>query len=368
MGEPRSKAARALKLCILSLLPAVVLFGGAETYATLAIQRAVAVETDDKGKRRYTMRIGRLPWSRASVMALNSDGFPEIEFASISPKRDCNHIVFAGDSFVFGDGVDRDSSFVSLIRTWADRHPGHACTRVFNLGERGTTIDKQTSNINRHIAELSPDVVILGQYQNDLIDLLFSHSEQARQAAGNKTENWQSVKDRFRTFDLNVVRFASYHLFNGAIQRGVRYDLLKHWSILADSQRAHLAEKLKADYEAQLVALKEQLAARGVAFGVIILPSKFDLLAGRFPEGEYFRTLALNAGIPYLPIYPILDENRAPNPFLIYDGHLNERGNRLVADAVYNWLFTAQPSPFAELRLASSRAHAAAHAAQRLKN
>jgi hypothetical protein len=368
MGEPRSKAVRALKLCVLSLLPVIVLFGGAETYATLAIQRAVAVEADDKGKRRYTMRIGRLPWSRETVTALNSDGFPEVEFTSIGRKRDCTHIVFVGDSFVFGDGVDQDSSFVSLIRAWLKRDTAQSCARVFNLGERGTSIDKQTTNINRHIEELSPDVVILGQYQNDLTDLLFSRSRQAERVTSSKTENWQSVKDRFRTFNFNVVRFASYHLFNGAIQRNVRYDLLKHWSVLADSQRVDLAKELQVDYEAQLVALKEQLATRGVAFGVIILPSKFDLLAGRFPEGEYFRTLAANAGIPYLPIYPVLDENRAPNPFLVYDGHLNERGNRLVAEAVYNWLFTAQPAPFAGLGLSSSRAHAAAHATQRLEN
>ena len=368
MGEPRSKVMRGLKLCILSALPAVVIFGGAETYSTLAIQRAVAVETDDDGNRRYTMRIGRLPWSRESSTHLNSHGFPEIEFANIGEKGDCRHIVFLGDSFVFGDGVDSDSSFVSLVRNWADKRSTDRCTRVFNLGERGTTIDKQMRNINQHIAALNPDVVILGQYQNDLTDLLFSRTEQARQVTGSKTEDWQAAKERFRSLNLNIVKFASYHLFHGAIQRSVEYDLLKHWSVLADSQRVHLAERLKADYEAQFVALKDQLAARGIEFGVIILPSKFDLLAGRFPEGEYFQTVATRAQVPYLEIYPVLDEKRAPNPFLVYDGHLNERGNRLVAEAVYTWLFNAQPTQFPKLQSDLSRPHAATHATQRLKN
>jgi hypothetical protein len=368
VGEPRSKAARGLKLGILSLIPACVLLGGAETYSTLAIQRAVVMETDATGDRRYTLRVGRLPWSRKSVTHLNAAGFPDVEFVRMSSKNNCRHIVFVGDSFVFGDGVDSDSSFVSLVRRWSTNRQYQGCVRVFNLGERGTTIDKQAKSLQKHIAALQPDVVILGQYQNDLTDLTYSQSEAAQHSAGERTENWRAAKDRFRTLNLNVVKFASYHLFSGAIQRGVRYDLLKHWSVLADSQRADLAHQLKAEYQQQFIALKEDLAARGIDFGVIILPSKFDLLAGKFPEGQFFRTLAEDASVPYLPIYPVLDENREPNPFLVYDGHLNELGNRLVAEAIYNWLYAKQPAPFAALHAHRSGAQTTTDAAQSLKN
>jgi lysophospholipase L1-like esterase len=366
MGEPRNNAIRGVKLVVLSLFPTVLLLAIAETCSTLAIQRAVAVETDDRGQRHYKMRVGRLPWSRESSIRLNSSGFPAIEFDSIGAKGECKHIVFLGDSFVFGDGVDGDSSFVSVFAQRSrDRNP-RACVRVFNLGARGTTIDKQTQNLNQHITSLKPDVVILGQYQNDLTDLTFSRHEQARQSASGAS--WQSTRDRFRTLNFNVVRFASYHMFSFAIQRGLHYDALRHWSVLADTQRSGLAEQLKTEYATQFIALKKGLAERGIGLAVMTLPSKLDLLAGRFPEEEFFRTLAHTAQVPYLPMFPVLNSNRKPNPFLMYDGHLNERGNRLVAEAVYDWLYATDPAPYAELRGDSLRAQPAPDPTQHLEN
>jgi hypothetical protein len=351
VGNPRSKLIRGLRLGIMSLIPAIVLFGGVETYSTLAIQRAVVVDTDQSGERRYTMRIGKLPWSRTSTIRLNEDGFPDIDFARIGPKGDCTHVVFVGDSFVFGDGVDRDSSFVSLVRRWAGERLPDRCLRVFNLGERGTSIDKQATNLRKHIDRLQPDIVILTQYQNDLTDLTHSHAERERIQTAKAGVEWQSAQDRFRTLQLNVVRFASYHLFSGAIQRGVRYDLLKHWSVLADSTRAELATKLMADYEQEFLSLRNELVARKIALGTVIMPSKFDVLADRFPEDEFFQQLAERHHVPALRAFPVLDENREPNPFLLYDGHLNEQGNRIIAKAIYDWMFASEPAAFPRLHL-----------------
>lgn len=339
---------RRLRMGIMSLIPAAVLFGGAELYSTLAIQRAVAVETDDSGKRRYVMRIGRLPWSRTSITHLNSHGFPEIEFSRIGHKGQCTHVVFLGDSFTFGDGVDGHSSFVSLIRHRTGRMNADRCVRVFNLGERGTTIDKQALNLRKHFAQLQPDVVVLAQYQNDLTDL--KSSKAAAKPAGSDTRAaWKPAREKFKSMNLNVVRLASYHLFSNAIQRGVHYDLLKHWSVLADTARAAHARQLMEMYKSEFASLKSDLGRRGIGFGVVILPSKFDLLAGRFPEERFFRDLAEEENVPYLSTFPLLDSNRDPYPFLMYDGHLNELGNRLIADAVFTWLFD-DPALFPALR------------------
>jgi hypothetical protein len=37
-------------------------------------------------------------------------------------------------------------------------------------------------------------------------------------------------------------------------------------------------------------------------------------------------------------------------PFYVYDGHLSEFGNQVVADAVWKWLFTTTPSPVVAVR------------------
>ncbi|HWP02156.1 MAG TPA: SGNH/GDSL hydrolase family protein, partial [Gemmatimonadaceae bacterium] len=322
---------------IFSLLPALVLLGCAELLATLTIDRRTSRVTDPAtGRVSYTMQIGRLPWGRTSVTPLNALGFPDEEFSSLD-KGPCVHVVVAGDSFVFGDGVDRDSSFVSLVKRWARARPGR-CVRILNVAERGTTIDQQARRIRETFDVLRPDVVILGQYQNDLTDLTnpgaIADTAPARDVGARARD---PIRDRLAAFNANLVRLLSYHAFAFMIRRGIEYDVLARWSVLADSSRSEEATRLKVIYESQYEELVKDLTARGVAFGVIILPSKFDILAKRFPEEQFFLSLANRYAAPYLRVFPVVDANRSPYPFLMYDGHLNEIGNRLVATALYRW-------------------------------
>jgi len=332
-----------LKLMVFSLIPAAVLLVVAETYATLTIQRrATQVPASTAGDSVYIMRIGRLPWSRTGTVVLNRQGFPDDPFPAPGTKRDCFHVVFSGDSFVFGDGVDRDSSFVQIAkRELTARLPGR-CIRVFNLGERATTIAQQAQHIRDTFGVLEPDLVILGQYQNDLIDL-------ARLDDTPVEEPQVDVRDRVQAFNLNLVRFLSYRAFAVMIQRDIEYDALTYWSVVADTLQRERATLLMEDYERRFAELDSELAARGVLFGVVIIPSKFDILAGRFPEEEFFVRLAEKHRRPYLRIFPTLDTHRSPYAFLMYDGHLNERGNHLIADSLVDWLLHAEAPPFPAL-------------------
>jgi hypothetical protein len=246
--------------------------------------------------------------------------------------------------------VDRDSSFVGLVKRWAQGR-SHRCVRILNIAERGTTIDQQARRILETFDVLQPDVVILGQYQNDLTDLTNPGAiADTAPARGGGARVRDPIRDRLALFNANLVRLLSYHAFAFMIRRGIAYDVLARWSVLADSSRGDEAARLKEIYETQYRALAGDLAARGVALGVMILPSKFDVLARRFPEEEFFLSLARRHGVPYLRVFPLLDANRSPYPFLLYDGHLNELGNRLVATALYEWLFEDEPAPFPALR------------------
>lgn len=102
---------------------------------------------------------------------LNSLAFLDEEFVSIRPKGNCVHLVFAGDSYVIGDGVDREKSFFQLIKQWSAREHGERGLRFFNIAQRATTIEHQLRRIRETFPVLDPDIVILGQFQNDLTDL-----------------------------------------------------------------------------------------------------------------------------------------------------------------------------------------------------
>jgi hypothetical protein len=88
---------------------------------------------------------------------------------------------------------------------------------------------------------------------------------------------------------------------------------------------------------------------QNIELATLIFPSKMDVLAKRSPEGQYFEGLAREFQVPHLSLMPVLDANRAEMPFYMYDGHLNEFGNRIVAEAVWNWLFTTHPRPLSAL-------------------
>jgi hypothetical protein len=149
---------------------------------------------------------------------------------------------------------------------------------------------------------------------------------------------------------VDLVRFLSYHAFAYMITHDIRYDVLSRWSVLADSSRRESAAELMEIYTEMYDSLVAELRDRGVAFGVIVLPSKFDLLAQRYPEEAFFVGLAEKQRSPHLLLFPALDANRSPYPYLMYDGHLNEAGNRAIAAAVYEWLYRADPAPFPRLR------------------
>jgi hypothetical protein len=341
------------KMVMFAITPALLLVIVAECLTALAIHRRFWVETDDlTGRQTYVFRMGYYPWSLESRTPLNSLGFPDEEFVNIRPKSDCYHVVFVGDSFTFGDGVNRDDNYVSLVRSWAARRFPERCIRFFNLGERATTIEQHARNIENNWSVLQPDVVILGQYQNDLTDLTkpgFA-GHVASPAGGGAQRNWSAPKVRIPIIGASIVRWLSYRSIAILTQSGIHYDLLSRWSVLAEQSNRELAGRLIQQYVQLYYSTLDKIRSRGAMVGVVIIPSKFDVLAGRSPEQEFFLKLAEERNVPALALYSAFDQSRDRYQYLMYDGHLNTYGNYLVAKAMMRWLFDDEPAPFAALR------------------
>jgi hypothetical protein len=373
-GE-RTQRIGPLKLALFALIPVTILVLIAEVAAAITISREARVEPTGAGSARvYRMRTGSWPWSRRVETPINSDGFPDTEFpAAATPKR-CLHVVLLGDSFVLGDGVDGDSSFTSIVGRALATRPDGSCVRTFNLGERGSTVPRQARRLRELRPRLRPDVVILAQYQNDLTDLLDPEPRDLSLAsiradsvaaslrdttpvlgATESASGWGVVADRFGFLNPRLVRFLAYHAFAALITNGIHRDELRHWSVIADTTRREEATRLMSRYESSFDSLATELARDSIGFGVVILPSKFDVMAGRFPEESFFTGLASTRGVPALSLFPIFDRERSPYAFLMYDGHLNERGNELVAHAILEWVERAEPAPFGRLRATARR-------------
>ena len=343
-----------LKLVAFSLVPVVLLLVLAQVLAYVTINRTITMQTDSiTGQASYSMRIGHWPWSHRSYTPLNSLGLPDVEFTGLLPKGKCVHVVFAGDSFTFGDATDYDKRWTHLVATMTARRRPERCFRFFNIGVRNTTIDTTIVRIRQVLPLIQPDVVVFGQYQNDLTDLANPGSPAWVPAGSGRQHDshWGTRIGRLVPgYNVSLLRIATYHVFASMIKHNVRYDVLKTWSVLEGDSKREWAEKLKGIYRDLYRGLMEDLRAKDIEVAVLIFPSKMDVLAQRSPEEAFFTDLAREFKVPYFTVMPTLDANRAGMPFYVYDGHLNEFGNRVVARAVWGWLFSADPAPVHALR------------------
>jgi hypothetical protein len=345
-----------LKLIVFGLIPVLVIIGLAQGCAYMTTHRTV-VETTDAvtGQSYYSMHIGRWPWSYKSITPINSLGLPDDEFSGLVPKGACTHVLFAGDSYTFGDAMTSYYRWTTLVQGMTARRIPGKCIRFFNIGVRNTTIDTTIVRIRQVMPLIQPDVVILGQYQNDLTDLANPGSPAWVPAVPGKYDShWGSRLGRLVPgYNVSLVRYLTYNAFAFMIRGGIQYDVLATWSVLEGEGKEEFAAKLMSIYHDLYGSLVSDMRARKIEFGVLIFPSKMDLLAKRSPEGEYFARLAREFNVPSLSLMPTLEANRAGMPFHLYDGHMNELGNRVSADAVWTWLFTSDPAPLPLLRRAA---------------
>jgi hypothetical protein len=348
-----------VKLVLFSLVPLILLLVIAQGLAYVTIDRTIAITTDSiTGQKYYSMRIGHWPWSHKSLTPINSLGLPDEEFVGLAPHPGCVHVLFAGDSYTFGDATSEQWRWTTLIKGITARRIPDRCIRFFNIGVRNTTIDTTIVRIKQVLPLIQPDVVILEQYQNDLTDLANPGSPAwvpARPRQGRPYDShWgERLARMVPGYNISLLRLLTYNAFAFMIRHDIPYDVLATWSVLEGKSTREWAEKLESIYHDLYGSLVQDLHQRGIQFAVLIIPSKMDVLAKRSPEGEYFLGLAKEFGVPNLSLMPTLDAHRRDMPFYLYDGHLNEFGNRVVADAVWDWLFTAEPAPVPILRQAA---------------
>jgi hypothetical protein len=345
-----------LKLLLFSLIPVMLLLAVAQSCAYVTIHRTMRIWTDSiTGQKYYSMRIGHWPWSHRSLTPLNSLDLPDGEFAGLLPKGTCIHVVFAGDSFTFGDGTSGHLTWPTLVGEMTARGIPDRCIRFFNIGVRNSTIDTTIARIREVLPLIDPDVVVLGQYQNDLADLTNPGSPAwVRPTDGDPGNQWGGMLRRaVPGYRISLVRLLTYRAFAFMIAHDIRYDVLGTWSVLEGESKRDLAEELKVIYRDLYQSLVLDLRSRDIDFVTIGIPSKMDVLAKRSPEGAFFADLAEESDVPHLSLMPVLDAARGHMPYYVYDGHLNEFGNRIVARAVRDWLFAADPAPVPRLRLAA---------------
>lgn len=251
-------------------------------------------------------------------------------------------LVFIGDSFTFGLGLNDNQTFASL-------HCSQKQIQCANLGTPGTGTVIQAGVLEAFLAEQAwrPREVILTMYVstkhlfhgNDLVDNMAEASTAPGRESAVKTAQAASIK----AASPNVIFETLVNLRNIALRHSNLARLVYYR--LVDQFRSKLLFDIEADFlskalnisRASLMKIHGLSSEFGFALRILIMPPLADMSSGAHIDSA--ATIASIAPVPVESLGPIL----ATTPGAFYfpaDGHLNEAGAALVAQYL-----TTTPAP-----------------------
>jgi len=297
-------------------------------------------------------------------MSINSHGFrnPEIPAASAGRFR----IAFIGDSFTEGYGVEFEEGFVALSERALQERVGDSEVETINMGMRGGSPSTYWRQLERTL-ELSPDGLVLVAYDNDLSDdFHYSYSLDPIRSDVYRAIDWLPFDSRLvETFAEIFVR-ARYERALSRSEEIVGGQPLRasEWNFGAGTvdadpvgfyARPGLWERHWATSRDYLARIATEVASRGVKFAIAYIPCPQigihgDCCQGLYPVAEgkrpgeenvfrdWLRELAAEQDVPFIDVSEkFLELEALGDQELVYlpdDGHLNERGNAIVADVI----------------------------------
>jgi lysophospholipase L1-like esterase len=242
----------------------------------------------------------------------------------------------AGRSFTFDDRYPR-----ALKRLLQQHAPG---TEVVNAGHVGETIDHEVVVFREVGRRLRPDVVVLQFFANDIQDLA-ERDERRRIFAGIPEFPLKRHVRRTATYQLLVdqaVRITARLEGNNSV-----VDAAQWWHRLPAFYRIPLdpayasAWREYATHFDQLVADVRAMDARLL---VLVVPDWYQVTRAAWepvPQ-QMMASVAARHDVPVVDVLDVFRATERPESSLYgdpdTDGHLNDRGNALIARMVFTEL------------------------------
>jgi hypothetical protein len=241
-------------------------------------------------------------------------------------------IVFIGDSFTFGYGLEDDQTFASIYC----RHQQLVCA---NLGQPGSGTLKQVERLEKFLAEWNwrPREVRLfffamsGSFSagNDFVDN-YHREQQMRGGSGVPAALPEARQEEAGGAAERIIGLQSFLLRHSNLMRLLKFyagPMLKSM-IVAEPGGERMEIALDGTRKA-LARLDELSRRSGFDYTIYLIVPVQDILRGTHAE-----TLAtLNSVSPKPAIATAHLYARSPSQYYFaFDGHLNPEGNRLMAD------------------------------------
>jgi lysophospholipase L1-like esterase len=302
---------------------------------------------------RYVYAPNQKGWIDDGFVNINSLGFRGRDVVVPKPPGHFR-VVVIGDSVTMGWGVNDDETFSArLEQRLHKRFPGRSLD-VVNLGVGGYDTRQEVTLLKRKVAQLQPDLVIVGFYSNDVPDALDDKEASAPGGTRIAVKNPEAGQ----VLHMNPT---STSWFNRQVRRSrIAYNLGRlvtrlagqgEWGMSRFSMVLYLLKGTDSPeldrawgiVQKQLADLHEAAAADGFSVGIVVLPCKEQVL-GQYPNARYqsrVRAIAQPLGFFVVdPLQPLAGSDVPKDRlFIPYDrNHPSAAGHRIIGDAIFQYL------------------------------
>jgi hypothetical protein len=299
------------------------------------------------------------------------------------PRSEKRRLVFLGDSFVWGFGVEDDEIFTSLIETKSDRQ-----VEAVNLGVPGYGTDQELLLWKTRGYKWKPDeVVLVVYYFNDLFDIMssrrYGYDKPYFLLDSDGELQLQKLPEhltglRSQQMEVKVRQDGKNGVLKQFAELSSAFNLLLHTSLRHAGLRALLEEhqwipvreiggngpffsrpekKIKDAQDLlfeQLSEMNEDVAKHGGRLTVVFIPTMEQVYSELWEQiletvptdlmehfqidypNKIFAAWCEKNDVPFIDLLPDLNAASVSNPYLFYprNQHLTKYGHEIVANAI----------------------------------
>jgi len=328
-----------------------------------------------------------IPGEFQYVAHINQFGYRGKNFEAMKP-RGALRVLAVGDSFTFGVGAQDDQTIPAVMETQLKNSGVNA--EVINAGIGHASPIRHLVNLRDIHLKYKPDLVVLLLDLTDIRDDWYSERNAIFDEQGNivkfDLDYINGKRDWWRTI-VHKSAFAKY--VNDKIIRSIRkiqilgfkrYIMLKSQGKKAKAEIANLkkqvSDELQIEYDGMLflrgrekkdlilkhwprtakylTAIKELLDKQGIPMVLVVYPHGIYVGADEWNEGrkawgfeqnklytDYYpfdlvESFAAEHGIPFINTLENFLNVPKDKYFFDYDGHMNPKGYRIVAESIFN--------------------------------
>lgn len=330
-----------------------------------------------------------------SYVSINSDGLRDREHSLAHPPNTLR-IAVLGDSFAEAMQVDQDETFWAVMEKDLQGcpHLGGRQVEVLNFGQAGFGTAQELLAFRHRAAKYAPDVVLLAFFTgNDITDnspammqydynpyftleggRLVLHDERTREKWAQEQQKkswggevkqwqrdhcrilqvWQQFQKVFKAWWTSPSQTGVAHAAPARSESGLDYSIWRP-PVTKEWQDAWQVT------EALLVQMRDEVAARGARFSVVVLTIGAQVLPDAANRAGFAEELGVKDllyadhrlerfcrehGIPILLLAPPFQEYATRHQVFLHGfknsnfgvGHWNRDGHRVAGDLIARWL------------------------------